>query len=127
MPENKPKRKPNLVVDFDGTINSYLSGWKGPDNIPDPPTKGAKEALDQLSKHFRIIIFSVRAETEDGARGIKEYMEKYSLPFNKIQYKKPVGLIIDDNCIRFTGDWFKTIEEIADFTHWHKKEKKVKS
>jgi len=122
----KKSRKPNLVVDFDGTIQTYASGWQGPDNIPDPPTKDVKKALDILKNSFRIIIFSVRAETEEGAKGIEAYMEKHNLYYDKIQITKPIGLIIDDNCIRFEGDWSKTLQQIADFQHWQKKEKKAK-
>lgn len=30
-----------IAVDFDGVLHSYISGWKGARNIPDPPTPGA--------------------------------------------------------------------------------------
>lgn len=121
----KKPRKPNLIIDFDGTIQTYVSGWQGPKNIPDPPTKHVKEALDILKNSFRIVIFSVRAETEEGAQGIREYMEKHNLHYDTVQVKKPIGLIIDDNCLHFEGDWAKTLKQIADFQHWHKKEKKA--
>lgn len=114
MPENKPKRKINLLVDFDNTINSYASGWKGFDVIPDPPNDGCKEALDELSKHFRIIIFSVRAKTEAGRQGIVEYMKKYNLPHGKITDTKLPGLIIDDLALQFKT-WPQVLKDISNF------------
>lgn len=32
-------RKPILAVDFDGTLHSYTSGWKGADVVADPRSK----------------------------------------------------------------------------------------
>lgn len=114
----KNKDKFTLAVDFDGTLNSYESGFISPSEIPDPPVKGAKEALDLLSKHFDIVIFSVRAETKEGKKAIEDYMEKHKLPFREVTDRKPSGLIIDDNCLTFKGSWPKMVKEIASFTHW---------
>ena len=33
-------KKPIVVLDFDGVIHSYKSGWKGADVIPDEPVPG---------------------------------------------------------------------------------------
>ncbi len=121
-------QKPNLVSDFDGVINSYKSGWKGPADIPDEPVPGVKEAFDILKNHFNIVIFSVRAETEQGKKGIKEYMAKYKIHYDSIENIKPVGLIIDDNCICFKGNWKESLKEISTFENWlyHDKHKKNK-
>ena len=34
--------KRTIIVDFDGVINSYISGWNddGPLALPDPPVEG---------------------------------------------------------------------------------------
>ena len=31
------KYQPNVVLDFDGVIHSYVSGWQGAGVVPDPP------------------------------------------------------------------------------------------
>lgn len=112
------ENKFNLAIDFDGTINTYDSGFVSPSQIPDPPTEGAKEALDLLSQHFCIVIFSVRAETPEGKEAIKEYMKKHELPYDDVTNEKPSGLIIDDNCLTFTGSWKDMLKKISTFTHW---------
>ena len=37
--------KPTVVFDFDGVIHSYKSGWRGPENIPDPVVPGIADAI----------------------------------------------------------------------------------
>lgn len=39
---------PNVVLDFDGVIHAYTSGWKGLTVIPDPPVPGIREAIRDI-------------------------------------------------------------------------------
>lgn len=50
--------KPILVLDFDGTCHSYMSGWQGADVVLDPPVDGFFEFIESASRHFSIHIFS---------------------------------------------------------------------
>ena len=65
-------KKLRLAIDFDGVINSYKSGWKGLNNLPDPPVPGTigwmTEAIDA---GHTVIIFSMRNAAE-------EYMLPYA-------------------------------------------------
>ena len=63
-----------LAVDFDGVIHSYLSGWKGPRNIPDPPVDGALEFLMGAVDRFEVHIFSSRSRYFGGRRAIKIWL-----------------------------------------------------
>jgi hypothetical protein len=110
--------KPTLGIDFDNTIAGYSKGWQGPGNIVEEPIADAKWALDLLSKHFNIVIFSCRAATEVGKKAIAEYMDKYKLPFVEITDKKPEGILVDDNCVRFDGKWKQTVREVSNFENW---------
>lgn len=96
-----------ILIDFDGVIHSYASGWKGIDVISDPPIPGAIEFLQGLidSEEFNPIIFTTRAldfETGDysevGIRAVQDYLIKHGLKGQiPVTYKKePAELIIDD-------------------------------
>ena len=37
--------KYTVVLDFDGVIHSYSSGWRGKTCIPDPPVPGIREEI----------------------------------------------------------------------------------
>lgn len=120
------QRKPNLIVDFDGVIHSYTSGWQGADEIPDPPVPGAAEWLAEAVEHFTINIHSSRTHQSGGVRAMKEYCalefghaiaEQLHFP----DHKPPAILTIDDRVFRFEGLW-PTIDEIKNFQPWNKKE-----
>jgi hypothetical protein len=109
-----------IAVDFDGVIHGYSKGWqKG--IIYDAPVPGCKEALEQLrTAGYKIWVFSARQEEA----GIKEYMEKNDLPYDRIHMgRKPMqaALFIDDKAITFTGNWDQTLKDVENFLPWTKK------
>jgi hypothetical protein len=124
-----PDRKKTVAVDFDGVINSYKSGWKGPAET-DELVIGAAHALRELFElGHKIIVFSTRANTPEGEETIRDYiMEVTETPeiYNSIEVtdRKPVAdVYIDDRAIPFTGDWKETLEQIKNFEPWTKREK----
>jgi len=66
--------KQTIILDFDGVIHSYESGWKGAENIPDPPVLQAAEALVGYVDHFTVAIFSSRTGQSGGVYAMKSYI-----------------------------------------------------
>lgn len=126
-------RKEILCLDFDGTIHSYSSGWKGIDIIPDPPIPGAFEFIEKASKFFKIEIFSARSAEYSGLKAmenwiLKEVKKKYGhIPIwaSEIGYpfvKPPAMITIDDRALTFNGDWSSfDVEALKKFQPWNKR------
>jgi hypothetical protein len=119
------KRKPTIIVDLDGVIHSYTSGWQGVDIIPDPPVPGAREALIALSEKFTICVLSTRCSQPGGAEAVREYLKKHDIVVDRVIVRKvPAVALIDDRGIRFEGDWKATAALLMDETNlvpWNKK------
>ncbi len=115
-----------LTIDFDGVINSYKSGFKGPAVLPDPPVEGAIDFLKKASKVFKITIFSTRAEDEKAITAMRDWLKKYGLPEGeanaiKITDRKPKAtLYIDDRGWQFQG-YFPDLEYIKNYQPWYKR------
>jgi hypothetical protein len=122
-----------LVLDFDGCVHSYKSGWKGHDIIPDPPVPGVFEWMEKTLEHFDIHVYSARSETYSGRMAMKEYIKTHSGQDSTLSVrvtftdKKPKGFItIDDRCIRFDGDWTDPQfdpQTVLKFTPWYMAQK----
>lgn len=69
--------KPILCLDFDGVLHSYVSGWKGARNIPDPPTDGALKFIVNSLDHFTIAIYSSRSHQWVGRRAMKRWLYRH--------------------------------------------------
>lgn len=130
-------KHPILVLDFDGVIHSYTSGWKGADKIPDPPVDGALPALLNLMNHFEVHILSSRSRQKGGIAAMRYWLmmalcdechfsqEEAHQTANRIQWstEKPAAfLTIDDRAICFDGNWSAmTPETLLAFKPWNKK------
>jgi hypothetical protein len=114
--------KPILLVDFDGVIHSYTSGWQGASTISDPPVPGAIEFLQKASDVFNVQIYSSRSKEPGGVTAMKKYLAEHGGPA-WIEFpteKPPAFLTIDDRAICFTGE-FPDPEELRAFKPWNKK------
>jgi len=127
------KTMKTILVDFDGVIHSYTSGWKGARVIPDPPVEGAIEWLSRLVQKFEVCIYSSRSRQWGGRRAMRAWLFKHSdmLWFEgpgfcgiedvKFPTKKPAAhLTIDDRCICF-GGMFPSLSTIDEFVPWNKR------
>jgi 2'-5' RNA ligase len=100
-----------IMVDFDDTI-----AHENQDQTLDQPLEGAKEVLQDLKNQgYYIVIDSARANEWDGEDEIKEYLDKYQIPYDEIfQGNKPLAFrYIDDRAIQMTTwqDVLKKVEE----------------
>lgn len=70
---------PTVIVDFDGVIHSYESGWKGPRTIPDPPVDGAINFLLRLIGYDDIqpAILSTRSQYWFGRWAMKSWLKRH--------------------------------------------------
>lgn len=136
-------KKPILVLDFDGVLHSYTSGWIEHDFIPDPPVPGAMQFLAEAVKHFNVQIYSSRsaAKYTGGKRAMLvwiRYWAERELSNEEPDYaqnavinalchsseawpdeKPPAFLTIDDRALTFTGNW-PSMDSLRNFKPWNK-------
>lgn len=127
--------KPILCVDFDGVIHSYASGWKGADNVPDPPVPGALKWLRKASEWWDVQIYSSRTSQPGGIDAMRSWLlnfaihefgdkdsADYFMSLITFPEQKPSAfLTIDDRAICFDGDWAKLDPaDLRGFQPWNK-------
>lgn len=118
-----------VVFDFDGVIHSYVSGWKGIDNIPDPPVEGIKEVIDTIRREdgYRVAVVSTRCSEEKGKIAIQEYLKKHDIVVDYVLKEKPPAVVyIDDRAIRFNGKTDGLVDQIKGFKNWIEESKEDK-
>jgi hypothetical protein len=116
-----PKR---LLVDFDKTIHKYSKGLMD-GSVYDGPIDGARESLQQLmDEGYEVCIFTARIcrenrksdqEWKDQIRMVKDFLEKYDIPYNRLTDKKLAATaIIDDRAVHFTGNWDQALQDLKN-------------
>jgi hypothetical protein len=133
------QRRPILVLDFDGVLHSYASGWQGVDLIPDPPVPGFAEFLENAIKIFEVAVYSSRSRMPEGRQAMRDWLglrlaEHYAaqgvgatraqravnLVMKALQFPvdKPAAFVsLDDRAVTFTGKW-PDPAELARFRPW---------
>lgn len=121
-----------LLLDFDGVIHSYVSGWQGVDELPDPIMPGAANFLYEAVRRFDVQIYSSRSDSERGLAAMQEWLKDHLAKelgsrwyevYRSIKWPKTkpaAWLTIDDRCIQFTGE-FPTLGSIAEFQPYRHK------
>jgi len=125
--------KPILVLDFDGVVHSYTSGWQGAAIIPDPPVPGAIQFILSALHVFDVCIFSSRSEIYSGREAMRHWLYGHSGAF---WYPSPEGpgleevrfpehkpaafLSIDDRALLFDGTW-PDPAKLLGFKPWNKR------
>jgi hypothetical protein len=115
--------KQTIILDFDGVIHSYTSGWKGSDVIPDPPTDGAREGIAALRELYVVVVASSRSHQPGGIDAIKAWLAKHDIIVDDVPFHKPPHIVtVDDRAFRFEGDWQAVIDGIPKASiPWNKK------
>lgn len=115
--------KQTVILDFDGVVHSYASGWKGASVVADPPTPGAAVAILALRKEYRVVIVSSRCHQEGGIAAIKAWLILHGIEVDEVTANKPPHIVVvDDRAFRFEGDWGAVINGIpAAAQPWNKK------
>lgn len=125
-----------ILVDFDGVLHSYTSGWKGATEIPDPPIVDPESGDDAISwladlsesDDFEVLVYSSRSKEPGGIEAMREWFVRYQLPREALERiyfptEKPAAhLTIDDRAICFTGR-FPSRERLLAFRPWNKRRK----
>ncbi len=131
--------KPILVLDFDGVIHSYTSGWKGADVIPDPVVPGFFQFLLDAQQHFDVHVLSSRSHQPGGIAAMMDWMYRQATSMadpsvmhigigaltdaiDQIKWptQKPAAMVtIDDRAVCFMGTW-PGMQELKNFKPWNK-------
>lgn len=109
--------RPPVCLDFDGVLNEY-SGFDK-DNLG-KLKPGADVFLEELSKKYKVIIFSARSFPLI-AKWLKEHdLDRYVWDVTSI--KPPAVAYVDDRAIRFKGDYLETLNELEGFKPYWKED-----
>ena len=111
------RRKPTMVVDFDGIIYDYdQHGWNGIDKIEGLPLEDAKESLDRLSKAYNIVVYSSRCQEPRGRKAVEEYLEQYQIPYKEVVLSPiPHYVFLSPKAKRFPRRWTKDLIQELEY------------
>lgn len=108
---------PKIAIDFDGVLAHYTPGMASRDEIG-LMIDGACCALRKLKQDgFSIIIWTSRQITDN----LRKWLSDYNIPYDEIISKPDCSIFIDDRALTFTGNWNKTLVQIARFREWWRK------
>ncbi len=110
-----------VCLDFDGVIHQYRPGtWKHPTYVANPPVKGIREAIAELSKDYTVIVQSARCTTNGAAEAIWKWLDKWHIKgVSEVVAEKPVAeCYVDDRGLTFDGDAKKLPERVRSFKPW---------
>jgi 5'(3')-deoxyribonucleotidase len=116
--------KQTIILDFDGVIHSYKSGWQGSaEIITDPPVDNVNQAIQELRKNYRVVVLSSRCHQKGGIQAIKEWLKEYNIEVDDVvRDKVPAVVHVDDRAITFNGVWDENmISKIKEFEPWTKR------
>lgn len=114
--------KPRVVFDFDGVIHSYISPWRGAEDIPDAPVPGINDTIQALRKRgYEVVVCSSRCISYGGMVAVKQYLRKHSIEVDDVTFEKVPALVyVDDRAVCFDGNSCALLGKILNFKPWNK-------
>lgn len=102
FPESK-----TLAIDFDQTLMAQNGNKMG------EPLPGVIQAMEELyDRGYGIIIFTVRAKTEQGIEVVEGWLDHYGIDYHQVTAVKPnAAIFIDDRAIRHLN-WDDTMNQV---------------
>ena len=107
--------KKTILIDLDGVLNTYDGKYE--ENYIPPIKDGAFNFLKELSKNFKIVIFTIRNSLVVSKWVVENKIDEYVE--NVTNVKESAYLIIDDRCINFNGDYEDLKNKIKNFNVWY--------
>lgn len=107
--------KRTILIDLDGVLNTYKGNFI--ETFIPPIKNGADEFLKELSKKYKIKIFTTRDKLLTSKWISQNCISKYITGITNI--KEPAYLYIDDRCIQFRGDYEQLRQQINNFDVWY--------
>ena len=112
----------NIAIDFDGVIHNFDKGFYD-GTCYGEPLPGSLDAIKELSKNYKIIIFTAKSKPsrplikgKTGTELVKEWLKKHKVLkyISEITSEKPRAMLyIDDNGYRHTN-WNDTLKFIEN-------------
>ena len=112
----------NLSIDFDGVLHTFDKGYHD-GTCYGEPIHGSLDSIRELSKKYKIIIFTAKAKPnrplvngKNGTELVWEWLEKYKIAdcISEVTSEKPRSfLYIDDKGYR-VENWNDTINFIGN-------------
>jgi len=110
------KHRKTILIDLDGVLNTYTGNYN--ENFIPSIKEGAKEFLEKLSQNYDVKIFTTRNNSLARKWVSENKLDKYVSDVTS--FKSPAYLMIDDRCLNFRGDYYKTFSEIENFNVWYR-------
>ena len=112
--------KNTIAIDFDGVIHKNSKGYYD-GTIYDEPVEGSKEALEELSKKYDVVVFTAKAKPDrglvngkTGTQLVWEWLKEHKMDkfVTKVTAEKPRAVAyIDDKGITFDS-WKQTLSKL---------------
>lgn len=107
-----------IALDFDGVIHcnqNFISSTI----VNGEPVQGVANAIEQLTRQYKVVVFSCRANTPGGTEAIQDWLNVHGIEVDSVVDHKPhATAYIDDRAICFNGDWQATLDQVEGFEPW---------